>query len=192
MYEYCVRHDLPEVWAYMFNRWYTGEWWYRWARSSRPDTIPMAKTTMMIEAQWRVLKTNFLKNCPRPRLDLLIWIIVNQQLPIIEANFYLKIKNRRQALDWQKDFAREWKKANKSARTHLERANADQWYIPSLRNWTCGCPSFADSNFMLCKNLVKRFNDDRGTTRDFSALQRNIVRQDVAPYVNILRVCLLH
>lgn len=50
MYEFCFKHDLREVWAYLWENWYRRGRWELWARCT--DTrIPRLKTTMMVEAQ---------------------------------------------------------------------------------------------------------------------------------------------
>lgn len=195
MYGFCVRHDLPDVWAYMYNSWYSSEWWGRWARSARPDNIPMAKTTMMIEAHWRVLKREFLLPFPRPRLDLLVWVITRQQLLIASAKFELKIKNRRVPLEWESEFSRSWTAltraiADERRQDGGENPNAERRYLPSLEKWTCGCLSFKNSRYMLCKHLVKRYNDSvRRTSRLFHPLQVTIIRKDTKPYIKLEAVC---
>lgn len=190
MYAFCVRNDLPDVWAYMFTRWYSDEWWSRWARSSRPDNIPMAKTTMMIEAHWRVLKREFLLPFPRPRLDLLVWVITHQLLLMSRAKFDLKIINRRVPLEWEMEFCRAWKSLTRKIAASSESADADQRYLPSLEKWTCGCPSFGKSRFMLCRHLVQRCNDNvRRRSSLFHAFQVYINRKDTRPYVAIDPVC---
>ena len=50
MYEFCVKHDLREVWAYLWENWYCRGRWELWARCMA-DKIPRLKTTMMVEAQ---------------------------------------------------------------------------------------------------------------------------------------------
>jgi hypothetical protein len=50
MYEFCVKHDLREVWAYLWENWYRRGRWELWARCA-DDNIPRLKTTMMVEAQ---------------------------------------------------------------------------------------------------------------------------------------------
>lgn len=50
MYEFCVKHDLREVWAYLWENWYRCGRWELWARCA-DDNIPRLKTTMMVEAQ---------------------------------------------------------------------------------------------------------------------------------------------
>lgn len=50
MYEFCLKHDLREAWAYLWENWYRRGRWELWARCT--DTrIPRLKTTMMVEAQ---------------------------------------------------------------------------------------------------------------------------------------------
>jgi hypothetical protein len=51
IYEYCVKHDLQEVWAYLWENWLCPVRWELWACSACPDTIPILKTTMILEAQ---------------------------------------------------------------------------------------------------------------------------------------------
>lgn len=51
MYEFCVEHDLRNLWAYLWENWYRQGRWELWARSANPDAIPRLKTTMMVEAQ---------------------------------------------------------------------------------------------------------------------------------------------
>ncbi|KAJ7215799.1 hypothetical protein GGX14DRAFT_359361 [Mycena pura] len=49
-YDYCVEHDLREVWAYLWGNWYRSGRWELWARSAHP-TIPRLRTTMICESQ---------------------------------------------------------------------------------------------------------------------------------------------
>ena len=50
MYEFCHKHELPEVWAYLWENWYRPGRWEIWARSCNP-CIPVLRTTMMLESQ---------------------------------------------------------------------------------------------------------------------------------------------
>ncbi len=51
MYEYCVKRDLREVWAYLWENWYRPGRWELWARSTCPEMIAILKTTMILESQ---------------------------------------------------------------------------------------------------------------------------------------------
>jgi hypothetical protein len=49
MYEFCFQNDLAQVWAYMWNRWYTPKQWCLWAQAAC-EAIPQLKTTMIVES----------------------------------------------------------------------------------------------------------------------------------------------
>jgi hypothetical protein len=51
MYQFCVRRDLPNLWAYLWENWYRRNRWELWARCGAPEEIPRLKTTMIVEAQ---------------------------------------------------------------------------------------------------------------------------------------------
>lgn len=76
MYDLCVLHDLKNVWAYMWTNWYQKNHWVLWARAADPEKICLFKTTMLVEAHWKVIKRDFLPKFFRPRLDLVIFIII--------------------------------------------------------------------------------------------------------------------
>ena len=50
MYDFCVKYDLREVWAYLWENWYCCGRWELCAWCA-DDKIPRLKTTMMVEAQ---------------------------------------------------------------------------------------------------------------------------------------------
>ena len=50
MYTFCRRHDLVEVWAYLWENWYRDGRWQLWARAQCAE-IPRLKTTMICESQ---------------------------------------------------------------------------------------------------------------------------------------------
>lgn len=143
MYEYCVDNNLPEAWAYLFNRWYTEDWWKRWARASIPERIPLAKTTMMIEAHWRVLKRKHLLHHNQPRLNLLVWIIINKVLPPLLDKFSLCINSRprHDCFRWEKEFSKEWRRLTRKS-VHPGKI---QEYGTDVSRWTCAYRSFGKS-----------------------------------------------
>ena len=51
IYEFCVLHDLPNLWAYLWENWYRCGRWELWARSGNPKEVPRLKTTMLVEGQ---------------------------------------------------------------------------------------------------------------------------------------------
>ncbi|KIO23611.1 hypothetical protein M407DRAFT_77861 [Tulasnella calospora MUT 4182] len=74
MYFHCKRNGLPEVWAYMWNQWYSPSRWKLWARSTSP-LLSRLRTTMTVENHWRQLKHQYLRFTHRPRLDHAIYVI---------------------------------------------------------------------------------------------------------------------
>jgi len=50
MYDFCVKHELPEVWVYLWENWYRESRWELWARCAH-KVIPVLKTTMILESQ---------------------------------------------------------------------------------------------------------------------------------------------
>jgi len=51
MYQFCIKYDLCEVWAYLWENWYRKGRWELWA-CSKHDEIPVLKTTMILESQY--------------------------------------------------------------------------------------------------------------------------------------------
>lgn len=47
MYRHCKTNRLAEVWAYLWNSWYSRPRWKLWARSAYQAGIPRKRTTMM-------------------------------------------------------------------------------------------------------------------------------------------------
>lgn len=50
-YDFCVLHELPNLWAYLWENWYRRGRWELWARSGNPKEIPRLKTMMFVEGQ---------------------------------------------------------------------------------------------------------------------------------------------
>ena len=70
--QYCRQRNLVHLWAYLWMNWYNKKNWKLFARSSYQRAMPIARTTMIVESHWRVLKHNYKYNYNRPRLDHLI------------------------------------------------------------------------------------------------------------------------
>jgi hypothetical protein len=94
MYQYCYDRDLSQVWAYLWNRWYTPLQWKLWARSANP-AIPRLKTTMVVENLWKHLKHRELAYYNRPRLDLVTHIVIGTLLPRIKQTLADILDQRR-------------------------------------------------------------------------------------------------
>lgn len=50
MYGFCMKNELPEVWAYLWENWYGKGRWELWACSVHYQ-IPVLKTKMILESQ---------------------------------------------------------------------------------------------------------------------------------------------
>ena len=129
LYNICFKHDLPELWAYLWMNWLRPEHWILWACSAHPDMILILKTTMMVESHWRHIKRDFLYHFSLSCIDLLVWILVKKLAP----EYYCKIDclqhpvaRYRELHSWRKSFKREWKKCLK-AQTTLP-SNRDRYH----------------------------------------------------------------
>jgi hypothetical protein len=112
MYDFCYQNDLAQVWAYLWNRWYTTNQWKLWARSA--DTaIHTLKTTMVVESLWRNLKHKHLHEFNRPRLDLVTHVIISDILPRVQRTLeYVQGLRRvgwpKELAGWKTDFRADW------------------------------------------------------------------------------------
>ena len=216
MYDFCFQHDLGQVWAYLWNRWYTPKQWKLWARSTDP-AISKLKTTMIVESLWRNLKHRDLQEFNRPRLDLVTHIIISDVLPRVRMTLdyiqNLRRIGRPKALaGWQTDFRADWVdmshsdeyrlvekelkwlKAPKKTKGRNERlaeiaeeeSRPRGEYLTEIDRWTCSCPAYLISRFLLCKHLVRKANEvlDNApiTSLTFFA---NLRRQCYPPYYSI-------
>ena len=80
MYQFCFNNNLQYVWAYLWINWYQKGMWNLWARLSAVE-ICIFRTTMLTESHWKVLKRDYLPKFFRPRLDLVIYIIISRLIP---------------------------------------------------------------------------------------------------------------
>ncbi|KAH8832267.1 hypothetical protein DL96DRAFT_1458473, partial [Flagelloscypha sp. PMI_526] len=110
VYEFCVRYDLKETWAYLWENWYQKGRWELWARSCCEE-IPVLRTTMINESHWRLIKRDYLHHFHSPRIDLLAWILVKKLAP----KYYDQLQERlngdgrnRNPATWRREFKRQW------------------------------------------------------------------------------------
>ena len=148
-YNFCVQHSLPHVWAYLWNEWYSPERWKLWLRAGCCDKISILKTNMFVEAHWKVLKRDFLYKFFRPRLDLVVYVIMEQVIPHNQRKFEQVFLLKREKAEWRKVFKKEWKELSM-------RTINNNTYLTDVNNWICGCPAFLTSRFFICKHLIKR------------------------------------
>jgi hypothetical protein len=149
MYTYCKNNSLVWVWSYMWREWYIKDRWNLWARSAF-NTLSILKITMIVEGHWKVLKRDYLYKFFCPRLDLLVYILLEKFLPLQHRKFQ-QILSGRETLDWKKSFKSEWKKlAQRQPETNI---NLNR-YGTNIENWVCGCPYYLTNRFMICKHLI--------------------------------------
>jgi hypothetical protein len=151
MYQFCFQHNLPWLWSYMWREWYGDNRWYLWMRAGYDSKISVLKTTMFVEAHWKVLKRDFLYKFFRPRLDLVIYII-NKKVIVHQKRRFEQIIMGRERPDWKSTFKSEW-------RLLAKRQLSTEQYITDVHNWVCGCRYFLTNRFFLCKHLVKLKGD---------------------------------
>ncbi|CAB4438821.1 unnamed protein product [Rhizophagus irregularis] len=87
IYNFCKQNSLPWLWVYLWNEWYNADRWFLWFRAGCGDKLSIFKTNMFVEAHWKVLKRDFLYKFFRPRLDLVIFVIMEQVVPHNKRKF---------------------------------------------------------------------------------------------------------
>ncbi|KAI0054906.1 hypothetical protein BV25DRAFT_1816378 [Artomyces pyxidatus] len=152
MYLFCQRGNLRDVWAYLWNQWYSPKMWPLWARSASP-LISRLRTTMNVENFWRQLKHDFLHHLLRPRADQLTYILRYQVLPsylhradILEDGY--RAGRSRPLTTYQKYFKKGWEALT------LKPASG-RAYNTDIRTWTCNCGAQKFNTHHLCKHLVQ-------------------------------------
>ena len=131
---------------YLMENWYNEENFYLWGYRDVQNGIPSTRTTMLVEAHWRVLKRRFLISYSYPRMDFVTHVINTQMIPKYIEDYRLYINGLKKG-DWWKQFSKAWKDLSSSATNNN--------YNTSLEEWWCSCPSFRTKNFQLCKHLCR-------------------------------------
>jgi hypothetical protein len=216
IYHYCFSNNLSQVWAYMWNRWYTPKQWALWARAAC-DAISRLKTTMVVENLWKHIKHRDLAQYNRPRLDLVTHLVITGVLPRVQLTLASILDRRRvgraKALaPWQTEFRHHWKEMSlsdeerlvkkelavrqgslkgKKRDERLEQINNEEGrehgqYHTNLQMWTCSCPLYLISRFLLCKHLV-RLTNKKLQNKPLTQLKffANLQRARYTPFYNI-------
>ena len=145
MYEFCHQKDLKNVWAYMWTNWYQKNIWILWARAGNPEKIGLYRTTMLVEAHWKVIKRDYLPKFFRPRLDLVVFVIINRLLPHYQRR-YSQIVSGRETVSWRKDFKKDWK--------NLMGRQTSNFHVTDAERWVCSCRAFLINRWPMCYHLV--------------------------------------
>ena len=149
MYQFCWQRGLREVWGYLWNSWYSLRRWKLWARSTSPY-ISRWRTTMATENFWKQLKHNHLHHMLRPRLDLLVWILIVKVTPeyISRAEVLEDTHRLGRSKPLSSYFKSAWKKL---AEVEVSENN----YVTDVTTWTCNCGQQKFHSQHLCKHLVQ-------------------------------------
>jgi hypothetical protein len=153
MYTFCYLRGLREVWGYLWTSWYSPKRWELWARSTSA-LISRLRTTMNVEAFWKVLRHNYLHDAARPRLDQLVWILIHEVTPthftqVLQLDDLVRAGRSRPLTTYQKYMKTKWKKLESQPVSNKE-------YDTSVPSWTCNCGSQKYDCHSLCKHLVQR------------------------------------
>ncbi|KAG6819142.1 hypothetical protein H0H93_014943 [Arthromyces matolae] len=152
LYQFCKGRGLREVWGYMWACWYSPKMWKLWARSTS-QYLSRLRTTMNVENFWRQLKHDYLYRIARPRLDHLIWILINKVTPAYVARAEIlddsyRLGRARPLTTYQTYFKKSWKEL-------LERKVSNKVYQISIKDFTCSCGRQKYDAHLLCKHLVQ-------------------------------------
>lgn len=152
MYFWCKARGFFRLWAYLFVNWYRHGQWELWARSSNATEIPVLKTTMIVESHWRRLKHDFLHRFNRPRIDLVVWILLTRVIPDVIARMRAVRSgdHRIGRAHWRKSLKRQWKALEGKI---IDPDNIKRYHTDPLK-WVCACEAFLQSRFLICKHLV--------------------------------------
>lgn len=156
MYGFCKTRGLREVWAYVWNQWYSPSMWKLWARSTSA-MLSRLRTTMTVEVFWKILKHEFLHHLVHPRLDQLVWTLIYEVTPnaatrIAAVDFGHRLGRSKELTTFQKALKKEWK-------TLQQREVSEQDYKLDLKLLTCSCGQQKYSSHLICKHLVQALAD---------------------------------
>ncbi|CAB4426075.1 unnamed protein product [Rhizophagus irregularis] len=149
IYNFCKQNSLPWLWAYLWNEWYNADHWFLCFRAGCGDKLSIFKTNMFVEAHWKVLKRDFLYKFFRPRLDLVIFVIMEQVVPHNKRKFEQIFVVKREKADWRKAF--------KENGRSLQHEHLIIMYI--LLMLTIGFVAvqhFLLADFLICKHLIQK------------------------------------
>jgi hypothetical protein len=170
MYYWCKTRNFFRLWAYLWVNWYHPNQWKLWARSVNEKEIPVLKTTMIVESHWRKIKHDYLHRFNRPRIDLVIWVLLSRLIPSATRRMraLLEYDHRQAMASWRKDFKSEWKMMNGRL---PEPVRIHHYYTDPVR-WTCACHSFLNSRFLVCKHILSCYEPISDRIDFFRSVQR--------------------
>jgi SWIM zinc finger. len=216
IYEFCFQKDLAQVWAYLWNRWYCETQWTLWARVACDAIPRLKTTMIVESLWKQIKRRDLHQfNRPRLDLVTYV-VLKNLLPHIRQKIEYMKGLRREGRpmglASWQKSFKKDWMdmskpdelwlmvkeltwlkapvktkgRAERLAEINEEMAWPQGNYHTDINRWTCSCPSYLISRFLLCKHLVRLANtmlDDKPLT-DLQFFW-NLRRHHYPPYYSI-------
>src|SRR5947207_5597057 len=147
----------------------------------------------MVESLWARLKRKYLKYQPKPSLEVLGDIIMNQY-----------IRSRRQIIHgirqgttqpaWYTDFSTAWRamitsliaEAQEVEEPEILFTRQQREYRTSIDDWWCKCPAYVSSPYHTCKHLVRfvsAIDQPSGRGFVFQPFRGSVYRQSSAPLI---------
>ena len=156
IYTWCRAKNYFRLFAYLWVNWYRPNQWATWARAAAPE-IPVLKTTMVVESHWKTVKHDYLHKFHRPRIDLVVWVILTKVVrdTARRLNRIVTQDSRDAGASWRKKFKATWKKL---ANAEVDPANIGRYHTNPFK-FVCACPAFLQSRFLICKHLVHCFEN---------------------------------
>ncbi|RDB28084.1 hypothetical protein Hypma_001561 [Hypsizygus marmoreus] len=130
---------------------------------------------MIVESLWKTIKHKDLKKYNCPRLDLITHIVLTSVLPHVKLtlDYMLGLRKRGCLIPlagWQTEFCANWlnmscsdehhltKKELKLAKIEEKKTRLHEKYKTNIEHWTCSCPAYLISQFLLSKHLIRDAN----------------------------------
>lgn len=106
---------------------------------------------------WRKIKKDYLHHFARPRVDMLVWILLDKLLPQFShriGRLFLGYGRARDPASWRTQFQHDWKALETRTASEHDSFRYEK-YNPKPLLWVCSCPAFSQSRFLICKHLVQ-------------------------------------
>jgi hypothetical protein len=216
MYSYCFSNNLSQVWAYMWNRWYMPKQWTLWARAACDAISRLKTTMVVENLWKHIKRRDLAHyNRPRLDLVthlVITGVLPRVQLTLASILDRRRVGRPKALAQWQTDFRHHWKEMSLSDEERLvkkelavrqgnlkgkkrdekleqianEEGREHGQYYTSLQTWTCSCPSYLISRFLLCKHLV-RLTNEKLQNKPLTQLKffANLQRARYTPFYNI-------